>query len=45
MNPGPPGLLRTGKSFTECTSPVLYLTELRALPLIKTIEFEKGFAA
>ncbi len=25
MNPGPPGLLRTGKSFTEYASPVLYL--------------------
>ena len=44
LNPGPPGLLHTGKSFTERVSPVLYLTELRALPLIKTIEFEKGFA-
>ena len=25
LNPGPPGLLRTGKSFTEFASPVLYL--------------------
>jgi post-segregation antitoxin (ccd killing protein) len=25
LNPGPPGLLRTGKSLTEYASPVLYL--------------------
>jgi len=25
LNPGPPGLLRTGKSLTESLSPVLYL--------------------
>jgi len=25
LNPGPPGLLRTGKSLTEHISPVLYL--------------------
>ena len=35
LNPGPPGLLRQGKSLTECTSPVLYLTELRAPQLTK----------
>ena len=44
MNPGPPGLLRTGKSFTERASPVLYLTELRAPPSMKTDEYEKDSA-
>jgi len=29
LNPGPPGLLRTGKSFTEHASPVLYLFRTR----------------
>ena len=55
MNPGPPGFLLVGKSFTELVvSPVLYLfrillfgdlTELRALPLMKSHEYEKGFAS
>ena len=44
LNPGPPGFPRAGKSFTECDSPVLYLTELRALPLMESHEYEKGFA-
>ena len=31
LNPGPPGLLHIGKSFTEYASPVLYLFRIRTL--------------